>query len=159
MPMTAPPAGRARRGAPYRMELGAAGADEARRHEVEQARRRLDKLRPWLSAMLMLGLFGLALDALALVLAVTGAPDIAVVVLIVAFLPPALAAWVLSLYCTIKLRDWVWAVVLGLLPLVVPMLAFAVLLPAEFVFAFPLPTLIGAVIYPWRLRHELFPGD
>jgi hypothetical protein len=141
------------------MELGAAGADEARRHHVDQARNRLERLRPWLSSLLMLGAFGLALDAVAFVLAVTGAPDIVVVVLIVAFLPPTLAAWVLSLYCTIKLRDWIWAVVLGLLPLLVPVLAFAVLLPAEFVFAFPVPTLVGAVIYPWRLRHELFPTD
>ena len=79
------------RGAPPRDRTGAPAARQAASLAVGHA-----DARPLRSG----------LDALALLLAVTGGPDIAVVVLIVAFLPPALAAWVLSLYCTIKLRDW-----------------------------------------------------
>jgi len=33
-----------------------------------------------------------------------------------------------------------------------------VLLPPEFVFVFPIPTLIGAIVYPWSKRGELFAG-
>ena len=138
----------------YRMRLSEAAEQEARAFEERRTRLRGRRLRPWLSALFLLAALSFVLYLAGLVLALVQAPDLAVVVCIAAFAPGAFACWLLALVCSVRLRDWLWLAALGLGPFLVAALAGLLTLPALFVY--PLPSIIGGLIYPWSKRLELF---
>ena len=139
------------------MQLGDAAADEIRRHEEHEKRRRVAKLKRWLSGLFQLGALGSLLYLAGLVCALAGAPDIVVLLLVLSFGSAAIAAWVLGIVCAWRLAEWRWVAIFGVTLPATVLLGGLVTLPA--VFVYPLPPLLGAIVYPWRRRREMFELD
>jgi hypothetical protein len=137
----------------FRMQLGEAAEEEARAHQEEVARRRLQRLRPWVSALFLASSFSLLVYLVSIVLAVAQAPQTAIAVVIVTLVSGGLVVWALGMACTIKLREWRWLAVLGLLP--VAAILAALLVPVPPTFTYPLAP-VFSLVYAWGKRQDLF---
>lgn len=147
-----PPAKKGSDGA-FRMRLGAAADEEERAHSIDVARRRVQRLRPWVSALFLGSVLSLLLYVTSLVLKVAGASETAGAVIFLALLSGGLIVLGLGVGCALRLREWRWLAVVGLLPVAAALMAALIPLPPVAVY----PVLpISGLVYSWSKRGELF---
>jgi len=147
-----PPTGRPS-DASFRMRLGEAADEEARAYQQEEARRRLQRLRPWVSALFLAAVLSLLLYLASLVLRAAGASETADAIIFLALLSGGLVVWGLGVGCTLRLREWPWLAGVGLTPFIAVL--GAALIPLPLVVLYPLLPIV-ALVYAWSKRGELF---
>jgi uncharacterized membrane protein HdeD (DUF308 family) len=135
------------------MQLGEAADDEARAHQQEEAHRRVQRLRPWVSALFLVSSLSLLVYLASLVMTLAGAAEAALVIALAALLSGGLLGWALGVACALRLRDWRWLAVVGLVPVVVVLLVL--LSPVPPVAAYPLLPIVD-IAYAWSKRGDLF---
>jgi hypothetical protein len=135
------------------MQLGAAADEEAQAHQQDEARRRLQRLRPWVSALFLAAVLSLFLYLASLVLRAAGASETADAIIFLALLSGGLVVWGLGVGCTLRLREWTWLAGVGLTPFVAVL--GAALIPLPLVVLYPLLPIV-ALVYAWSKRDELF---
>jgi len=139
--------------ASFRMRLGAAADEEAQAHQQDEARRRLQRLRPWISALFLAAVLSLLLYLASLVVRAAGTSETADAIIFLALLSGGLVVWGLSVGCTLRLREWPWLAGVSLTPFVAVL--GAALIPLPLVVLYPLLPIV-ALVYAWSKRGELF---